>query len=368
MNTQWKLVPVEPTETMVICGFESEPDECFTDEEVWEQYQEMSGCQQAAFRAKLCWAAMLGAATEPPAVETVEVIGYRVRYEQNPEAEYLMYQEPEGLYSSEAIVLLSEHRALVAQLLAERNALQAELTKARECIGHVLGLLRADKPSHAQYAILQYQDFPKDQSAPADKGQVNPEHTLFNEIRISEPVNEDGEPTRYLITEAQLQRIRAMEADKGQGEPVATLARKYDDTLMPFVALMRKELHANADKGDRPGWLSMSADTCLLEIIYHFGKLQASVKRGDGDGMAEYGADVANMCMMLPDICGVIDLVRHNEQTAPVADGTTSDKYKAELYDEVWQMARDMGFANVTDALSRLDDIDGIPRLNPIKQ
>jgi len=68
MNTQWKLVPVEPTETMVINGFESEPDECFTDDEVWEQYQEMSGCQQAAFRAKLCWAAMLGSAPAPDTI------------------------------------------------------------------------------------------------------------------------------------------------------------------------------------------------------------------------------------------------------------------------------------------------------------
>lgn len=34
--------------------------------------------------------------------------------------------------------------------------------------------------------------------------------------------------------------------------------------------------------------------------------------------------------------------------------GTNSDKYKAELYDEVWQLARDMGFGNVTDALMKL--------------
>ena len=40
------------------------------------------------------------------------------------------------------------------------------------------------------------------------------------------------------------------------------------------------------------------------------------------------------------------------EQPAPVATGTASDKYKAELYDEVWQKARDMGYNNVTDALS----------------
>lgn len=73
MNCQWKLVPVEPTEIMVITGFESVPDECFTDEEVWEQYQEMSGCQQAAFRAKLCWAAMLASAPEPPPADAGEI-------------------------------------------------------------------------------------------------------------------------------------------------------------------------------------------------------------------------------------------------------------------------------------------------------
>lgn len=95
------------------------------------------------------------------------------------------------------------------------------------------------------------------------------------------------------------------QAAQPQGEPVS---QKYDDTLLPFVALMRKELHANAGKGDRPGWLAMSADTCLLEIFYHLGKLQKAVKKGDGDGMAEYAADVANMCMMLLDICGALHL------------------------------------------------------------
>lgn len=57
-----KLVPVEPTEKMVIDGFESEPDESFSDAAVWEEYEAMSGCEQAAHRAKLCWAAMLAAA------------------------------------------------------------------------------------------------------------------------------------------------------------------------------------------------------------------------------------------------------------------------------------------------------------------
>ncbi|WP_330208976.1 hypothetical protein [Pseudomonas sp. Z13] len=117
---------------------------------------------------------------------------------------------------------------------------------------------------------------------------------------------------------AYIERMNAANAaSQPQGEPVA---QKYDDTLLPFVALMRKELHANAGKGDRPGWLGMSSDTCLLEIIYHFGKLQKAVKKGDADGMAEYAADVANMCMMILDICGALAFV---EKPAPVAVSPT---------------------------------------------
>ncbi|HCQ8476013.1 TPA: hypothetical protein OME37_003754 [Klebsiella michiganensis] len=58
------IVPKEPTERMVIDGFESEPDETFSEPEVWEAFQKMSGCEQAAFRARLCWAAMLAAAPQ----------------------------------------------------------------------------------------------------------------------------------------------------------------------------------------------------------------------------------------------------------------------------------------------------------------
>lgn len=58
----WALVPVEPTEDMIVNGFESEPDESFSDEKEWEAYDAMSGCQQAAHRAKLCWAAMIASA------------------------------------------------------------------------------------------------------------------------------------------------------------------------------------------------------------------------------------------------------------------------------------------------------------------
>lgn len=61
----WKLVPVEPTESMIVGGFESVPDEDFSEPEVWEAFQMMSGCQQAAHKARLCWSAMIDAAPAP---------------------------------------------------------------------------------------------------------------------------------------------------------------------------------------------------------------------------------------------------------------------------------------------------------------
>lgn len=63
----YALVPIEPTEHMVVNGFESEPDKFFSPSDVWKEYKAMSGCGQAAHRAKLCWAAMVAAAPKPEA-------------------------------------------------------------------------------------------------------------------------------------------------------------------------------------------------------------------------------------------------------------------------------------------------------------
>lgn len=60
----WVLVPIEPTEDMVIAGFEAELRKKFRDPEAWEAFEAMSGCEQAAHRAKLCWAAMIAAAPQ----------------------------------------------------------------------------------------------------------------------------------------------------------------------------------------------------------------------------------------------------------------------------------------------------------------
>ncbi|MEB2511275.1 hypothetical protein SB379_19910 [Burkholderia multivorans] len=68
----WKLVPIEPTESMVVDGFESWPDQFFSDPEVWAAYEKMTGCQQAAHKARLCYAAMLAAAPQPAQADTIQ--------------------------------------------------------------------------------------------------------------------------------------------------------------------------------------------------------------------------------------------------------------------------------------------------------
>lgn len=95
---------------------------------------------------------------------------------------------------------------------------------------------------------------------------------------------------------------------------------KYSNVLRPFFAMMEAELHANTGKGDRPAWLAMSPEQCLLEIYYHTAKLQKAVKNNDMKGVREYTADVANMSMMLADICGWLDIVNAElsaQQSAP---------------------------------------------------
>ena len=89
---------------------------------------------------------------------------------------------------------------------------------------------------------------------------------------------------------------------------------KYDEVLIPFLGMMRRELHANSAKGDREGWLSMSAAKCFSEINYHVEKLGAAIRDGGGDAIGEHAADVANLSMMLADICGSLALFA---QSAP---------------------------------------------------
>lgn len=101
---------------------------------------------------------------------------------------------------------------------------------------------------------------------------------------------------------------------------------KYDDVLLPFLSLMRKELHANSRKGDRPGWLAMDANTALLEVYWHAAKLSAAVKNNDCPAIMEHSADVANMAMMVLDICGGLAFVELPSNNPCGCDATCRDR------------------------------------------
>ncbi|MFJ3154003.1 hypothetical protein ACIPIX_07660 [Pseudomonas protegens] len=80
----------------------------------------------------------------------------------------------------------------------------------------------------------------------------------------------------------------------------------YGDTLRPFLALMVRELSANSHKGDRGGWLGMTAAMAFNEITYHHDKLGEALSALDYPQISEYAADVANCCMMLLDVMGLL--------------------------------------------------------------
>lgn len=93
--------------------------------------------------------------------------------------------------------------------------------------------------------------------------------------------------------------VNVTDAIKAPGQP-------YDDTLLPFLGMMRKELNANSGKGDRDGWLRMTPEQALDEIEHHHAKLIVPVMNRDREAIREHAADVANCAMMLLDVCGVL--------------------------------------------------------------
>lgn len=112
---------------------------------------------------------------------------------------------------------------------------------------------------------------------------------------------------------------------------------KYAEVLRPFVALMEKELHANSHKGDREGWLQMTEDQALGEIEYHVSKLSSAMANMNPDGIREYAADVANLCMMLLDIGGSL-------KAAPTPPQPIYDEAKERDLFEDFILRRDGGF------------------------
>lgn len=79
-----------------------------------------------------------------------------------------------------------------------------------------------------------------------------------------------------------------------------------------FIEAMADELRANATKGDRSSWLTMSSRDAIAEVLYHAAKLAYAARQhlqgeGEMDRVREFAADVANCALMTADIHGALD-------------------------------------------------------------
>jgi DNA-binding FadR family transcriptional regulator len=60
-----------------------------------------------------------------------------------------------------------------------------------------------------------------------------------------------------------------------------------------FILSMNNELQNNSKKGPWLDW-SPNPGEWLWEVIYHLGKLQKAIQKGDTDKVREYSADLGN--------------------------------------------------------------------------
>lgn len=78
--------------------------------------------------------------------------------------------------------------------------------------------------------------------------------------------------------------------------PPPNLTPEQDARFNRFVERMRRELVANAHKGD---FTLLTPDEAELELDLHLVKLRHALRRKDHDAASEYAADVANIAGFL---------------------------------------------------------------------
>lgn len=85
------------------------------------------------------------------------------------------------------------------------------------------------------------------------------------------------------------------------------MTSEEETRLRRFAALMRREIDANAHKGDRSTRLPVTGERWLFEIDHHLDKLARAVEHFDQERTREHGADVANCCLFLLDSLGLLE-------------------------------------------------------------
>ncbi|WP_443190963.1 hypothetical protein [Pseudomonas indica] len=303
----WKLVPAEPTQAMFEAGRTS-----------------ASGSYAEKLAMAAYWRAMLAAAPQPPVQPPLS------RCSDYPNCPNLCCY---GECSRDNSVPYDQ-QPLVQQASCPHGV---DDGACKEC--HVEQAPAQDElPEHIVNALHFSRSFA---TAKSNIGLTEKEHILG---------------LAKLLEKTARELVEARSTSPAQAAPQP---QKYDDVLMPFLAMMRAELHANAGKGDRPGWLQMDVKDALLEIFYHMGKLQKAAKKGDIGGIREYSADVANMAMMLADVCGV--LPEQALETAPPAAQDVSGLVEA-LRQAAQSLESIRSLAGHDELMREMSDVRGYAR------
>lgn len=78
--------------------------------------------------------------------------------------------------------------------------------------------------------------------------------------------------------------------------------------ITQFATQMRREMHANAYKGN--AWRALDQEQHDAELMYHVLKLIYSARAGHTVGVLEHAADVGNCAAMMADKHGVLGAVQ----------------------------------------------------------
>lgn len=224
----WKLVPVEPTQKMIVEGFESEPNDYFTDQNELERYKALSGCRQAAYRASKCWSAMLKAAPTPPEVEQAQPDELKSVLAAARQAGWSFEKRADGVTHMVRLVV-GEVQAQPEASAPSMSPLVRDLltfalwhhqggsSSVGQSIRALLGMRQHECMTEAQYEVARrVQRLIAQQPSAQDREDATPGRDAVDLARAGMELHKAGQP-EYIVCK-ELVRIadaRAKEADHG---------------------------------------------------------------------------------------------------------------------------------------------------------
>lgn len=158
---------------------------------------------------------------------------------------------------------------------------------------------QADQPFHERELAVHHYDH--------DRGSWVDDETIPLRVIHDDVLNEYFDLKEASQAKQPAQQATATAVKDFQGDLMQTaLAGKFGNVLGPFLVFMDQELHANAGKGDRSGWLSMSREQALQEINHHLAKLKKAVQNDDIALIVEHSTGCRRLALPSGDLWNTV--------------------------------------------------------------